>query len=179
MGRNTAPALTLAALAALEGGADPVLVVTPADQTVVNAGAFTAAMQRAVAEAENGNIVILGVTPTHPETGYGYIQTSTSVRGEDDAIHVVQRFVEKPDAATAQTYLEEGNYYWNAGMFVLKASVWLKALDEFRPDILQATRAAWSERSADNTFVRPGKAEFASIPSESVDYAAMEHSCHQ
>ena len=175
VGRNTAPALTLAALAALDRGADPVLVVTPADQTVVNFSAFTAAMQQAVAEADNGTIVILGVTPTHPETGYGYIQTSPSVRGEVEAIQVVQRFVEKPDAVTARTYHNEGGYYWNAGMFVLKASVWLKVLEQFRPDILQATQAAWDKRSADNTFVRPGKAEFTAIPSESVDYAAMEH----
>lgn len=173
VGRNTAPALTLAALAAMEGGTDPVLVVTPADQTVVNADAFSAAMQQAVAEATNGTIVILGVTPDKPETGYGYIQIN---QAETNAsVSAVRRFVEKPDAATAQTYLNEGGYYWNAGMFVLKASVWFKALDQFRPDILQATQAAWTKRNADNTFVRPGKAEFAAIPSESVDYAAMEH----
>ena len=172
MGRNTAPALTLAALAAMEGGSDPVLVVTPADQTVMNADAFTAAMQSAVAEAAIGTIVILGVTPDKPETGYGYIQIN---QAEVNAgVSSVRRFVEKPDANTAQAYLTEGGYYWNAGMFVLKASVWLKALGQFRPDILLATQAAWEKRSADNTFVRPGKAEFAAIPSESVDYAAME-----
>ncbi|UFS55407.1 mannose-1-phosphate guanylyltransferase/mannose-6-phosphate isomerase [Comamonadaceae bacterium M7527] len=177
VGRNTAPALTLAALAATEGGADPVLVVTPADQTVVNAAALTVALQQAVAEAADGSIVILGVTPDKPETGYGYIQTAqaSSLRGKAEAIQLVQRFVEKPDAATAQTYLKEGGYFWNAGIFVLKASVWLKALGQFRPDILQATQAAWDKRSADNQFVRPGKAEFAAIPAESVDYAAMEH----
>lgn len=176
VGRNTAPALTLAALAALEGGDDTVLVVTPADQTVVNADAFTFAMQQAVAEAATGTIVILGVKPDRPETGYGYIQIRP--RGSDPLIANVldvTRFVEKPDAATAQSYLNEGGYYWNAGMFVLKASVWLKVLEQFRPDILQATQTAWTKRSADNKFVRPGKAEFAAIPSESVDYAAMEH----
>ena len=173
VGRNTAPALTLAALAALDGNVDPVLVVTPADQTVVNADAFTSAMQQAVAEAANGNIVILGVTADKPETGYGYIQVN---QAEANAgLHAVRCFVEKPDASTAQSYLNEGGYYWNAGMFVLKASVWLKALEQFRPDILQATQAAWDKRSADDKFVRPGKAEFAAIPSESVDYAAMEH----
>ena len=173
VGRNTAPALTLAAFAAMEGGADPVLVVTPADQTVVKADAFTAAMQQAVAEAANGTIVILGVTPDKPETGYGYIQINQAEANAGP--RTVRRFVEKPDASTAQAYLKEGGYYWNAGMFVLKASVWLKALGQFRPDILQATQAAWDKRSDDNTFVRPGKAEFAAIPSESVDYAAMEH----
>lgn len=174
VGRNTAPALTLAALAAMDGGVDPVLVVTPADQTVVNPAAFTNAMQQAVKEADNGTIVIFGVTPTHPETGYGYIQTSPLVRGGIDAIQWVKRFVEKPDAVTAQTYLNECGYYWNSGMFVLKASVWLKALEEFRPDILRATQSAWGKRSADKKFVRPDKVEFAAIPSESIDYAAIE-----
>lgn len=172
-GRNTAPALTLAALAALEGGNDPVMVVTPADQTVAIADSFTLAMQNAVAEATNDSIVILGVTPDKPETGYGYIQISPA--HANACIHAVSRFVEKPDATTAQAYLNEGGYYWNAGIFVLKASVWVKALEQFRPDILHAAQAAWDKRSADNTFVRPGKAEFAAIPSESVDYAAMEH----
>jgi len=128
--------------------------------------------------AEQGSIVILGITPDRPETGYGYIQTSPSLRGEAEAIHPVQRFVEKPDASTAQQYLIEGGYYWNAGMFVLKASVWLKAMEQFRPDILQATQAAWEARSTDanlgTPFVRPGKAEFLAIPSESIDYAVME-----
>jgi mannose-1-phosphate guanylyltransferase/mannose-6-phosphate isomerase len=174
-GRNTAPALTLAALAAFESGADPVLVVTPADQTVVNTDAFTAAMQQAVAEAANGTIVILGVTPDKPETAYGYIQTAPSLRSEAKAIQVVNRFVEKPDAQTAQQYLSEGNYFWNAGVFVLKASTWLRALGQFRPDILRVTKAAWEKRSADNTFIRPGKAEFTDVPAESVDYAVMEH----
>ncbi len=178
VGRNTAPALTLAALAAMESGADPVLVVTPADQTVVNADAFTSAMKQAVSEAALGTIVILGVTPDKPETGYGYIQVARHCEDRSDAAiqsHDVQRFVEKPNQATAETYINEGGYYWNAGMFVLKASVWLKALGQFRPDILLATQAAWDKRSADNTFVRPGKAEFVAIPSESVDYATMEH----
>jgi mannose-1-phosphate guanylyltransferase/mannose-6-phosphate isomerase len=177
VGRNTAPALTLAALAAMQHGQDPVLVVTPADQTVANPATFTEAMHRAIAQAEQGSIVILGVTPTHPETGYGYIQAS--LRGEAEAIHPVQRFVEKPNLAIAQQYLNEGGYYWNAGMFVLKASVWLKALEQFRPDILQATQQAWTARTADantnTSFIRPGKAEFEAIPSESVDYAVMEH----
>lgn len=171
-GRNTAPALTLAALAAVECGNDPVLVVTPADQTVADSAAFTSATQFAIQEAVNGTIVILGVTPDRPETGYGYIQIDKSESGK--SAQTVKRFVEKPDEATAKTYLAEGGYYWNAGMFVLKASIWLKALEQFRPDILEGTRSAWAKRSADAQFVRPGKAEFAAIASESVDYAAME-----
>jgi mannose-1-phosphate guanylyltransferase/mannose-6-phosphate isomerase len=172
VGRNTAPALTLAALTAQVDGQDPVLVVTPADQTVVNTAAFTQAMQQAVREASGGSVVILGVTPDRPETGYGYIQAQAqNVAG---AISV-QRFVEKPNADIAQQYFNEGGYYWNAGMFVLKASVWLNALAAFRPDIAESTTIAWNGKTQDNTFVRPGKAEFTAIPSESIDYAVMEH----
>lgn len=177
VGRNTAPALTLAALATLEQGEDPVLVVSPADQTVTNPAAFAAAMQRAVLEAVTGTVVILGVKPAHPETGYGYIQCgrdNSAAHNFTTTPQPVHRFVEKPNTETAQQYLAEGSYFWNAGMFVLKASVWLKALNQFRPDILQATQIAWDKRSADGKFVRPGKTEFAAIPSESVDYAAME-----
>ena len=209
VGRNTAPALTLAALAAVQNGQDPVLVVTPADQTVANPAAFTAALQQAISAAANGTIVILGITPDRPETGYGYIQVERhdedchGLRPRNDdgdpphreehsdaavedarhceassavAIHPLQvlRFVEKPNAATAQQYLSEGNYYWNAGMFVLKASVWLQALEQLRPDIASATSAAWAARSQDNAFVRPNKDLFIRIPSESIDYAVME-----
>jgi len=171
MGRNTAPALTLAALAAAEHGADPVLVVTPADQTVTDDAAFTAAMRQAVRLAAQGSIAILGIRPDRPETGYGYIRSAT-VAG--DGAPAVERFVEKPDLATAEGYLKEGCYHWNAGMFVLKASVWMQALKRWRSDIAEATRAAWAVRATDAKFVRPGKAEFAAVPAESVDYAVME-----
>lgn len=170
VGRNTAPALTLAALAALENGDDPVLVVTPADQTVADASAFNGAMHDAIRQAAEGAIVILGVTPDRPETGYGYIQAVVA----HTSTLVVERFVEKPDEATARQYLAEGGYYWNAGMFVLKASVWLQAIESFRPDIAATTRAAWARRSTDAAFVRPGQGEFADIPSDSIDYAVME-----
>jgi mannose-1-phosphate guanylyltransferase/mannose-6-phosphate isomerase len=172
--RNTAPALTLAALAATQDGQDPVLVVTPADQTLSNTAAFTAAVQQAIQAATDGNIVIMGVTPKQPETGYGYIQTKTSSKDVPETIHTVHCFVEKPNLQTAQQYLLAGGYFWNAGIFVLKASVWLKVLAQFRPDILQATQAAWASKTQDGSFVRPGKTEFSFIPSESVDYAVME-----
>ena len=169
VGRNTAPAVTLAALAALQDGGDPVLVVTSADQTVTDGAAFTQALRGAVAMAGDGAITVLGITPDRPETGYGYIRA--------DGTKVAQ-FVEKPDQATAEKYVASGVYYWNAGMFVLKASVWMAALDRFRPDIAAACRAAWAARSTDENkgarFVRPGKAEFTAVPSESVDYAVME-----
>ncbi len=188
-GRNTAPALTLAALAATENGQDPVLVVTPADQTIADAAAFSAAVQQAIVQAAEGNIVILGVTPDKPETGYGYIKTEimdARMRGHDKetvipanaGIHApitVAAFVEKPNLETAQKYLQEGGYFWNAGMFVLRASVWLKALQTFRPDIAQACQAAWAGKKKDDSFIRPGLEEFAVIPAESVDYAVMEH----
>jgi mannose-1-phosphate guanylyltransferase/mannose-6-phosphate isomerase len=175
-GRNTAPALTLAALAAMQNGQDPVLVVTPSDQTIANQAAFTAALQQAIAQASQGNIVILGVTPDKPKTGYGYIRTEqiSSVNQVANVLNVAA-FVEKPNQATAEGYLQEGGYYWNSGMFVLKASVWLAAIGQFAPAILQATRTAWDAKKSDGAFVRPGKAEFEAIPSESVDYAVMEH----
>jgi mannose-1-phosphate guanylyltransferase/mannose-6-phosphate isomerase len=172
MGRNTAPAMTLAALHAAAKGADPVLVVTPADQTVTDDPAFTAALRQAVRDAAEGAFVILGVTPNRPETGFGYIRTQAAA-GDVQALDVAQ-FVEKPDAATAQRYVADGGYYWNSGMFVVRASVWLKALERFRPDIAAATGAAWATHTVDASFVRPGKAEFSAIPSESVDYAVME-----
>jgi mannose-1-phosphate guanylyltransferase/mannose-6-phosphate isomerase len=172
VGRNTAPAVTLAALQALEGeGAtiDPVLVVMSSDQTVTDGLAFTAALRRAIAMAAEGAITILGITPDRPETGYGYIRTD----GEK-----VAQFVEKPDLATAERYLAAGGYFWNAGMFVLRASAWMAALDRFRPDIASACRSAWAARTIDHNpdakFIRPAKAEFAAVPSESVDYAVME-----
>lgn len=171
VGRNTAPALTLGALAAIENGDDPVLVVVPADQTIANTLCFVDSVQQAIDVASQGEIVILGVVPERPETGYGYIK---AMGASNSAAALVERFVEKPDAQTAQQYLDEGNYFWNAGMFVLKASVWLQALEQFRPDILQATQTAWSTRSQDRGFVRPSKNSFADIPAESIDYAVME-----
>lgn len=175
-GRNTAPALTLAALAALESNADPVLIVVPADQTVADQPAFTRVMQQAVREAEDGAIIILGISPDCPETGYGYIKTVNVPPSAvlPAPIFFVERFIEKPDAVTALSYLTEGGYYWNAGMFVLKASVWMAALECYRPDIAHATREAWVRRSLDQKFIRPGKVEFTAIPAESIDCAVME-----
>ena len=134
-GRNTAPALTLAALYAQDQAVgtnnDPILVVTPADQTVKDGAAFTKALQEGLEIAKEGAIAILGITPSAPETGYGYIKMGSQL--------TVERFVEKPDVQMAKQYLEDGGYFWNGGMFVLKASVWLAALKEFRPDILATT----------------------------------------
>jgi mannose-1-phosphate guanylyltransferase/mannose-6-phosphate isomerase len=182
-GRNTAPALSLAALQALDNrveGLDPVLVITPADQTVQNQAAFVKALQDCVAviaeDKTKKTIAILGITPSAPETGYGYIQRN-SVKGKNNEFTVAQ-FVEKPDAKTAQAYLADGSYLWNSGMFVLRASTWLAALAEYRPDIAKATEAAWNnkvlDQSGEVTFVRPDKALFTAVPSESIDYAVIE-----
>jgi len=169
--RNTAPALTLAALQATENGGDPILIVTPADQAVVDEVAYALALQTALSAAADGAIVILGVTPDRAETGYGYIQAEGTAFG---AVCDVRAFVEKPDLPTAQGYLAHGGYYWNAGMFVLRASTWLQALERFRPDMAQAARAAWPARTVDAAFVRPGKEGFAAVPAESIDYAVIE-----
>ena len=168
--RNTAPALTLAALAALEAGDDPVMVVSPADQVVEHTAVFVDVARQAIERASHGDIVIFGVPPDRPETGYGYIQAQSGKAGANP----VQRFVEKPNLQTAQAYLSEGGYFWNAGLFVLKASVWLQALGQFRPDILDATRTAWHARASDMMFLRPDADLFKAVPSESVDYAVME-----
>jgi mannose-1-phosphate guanylyltransferase/mannose-6-phosphate isomerase len=140
---------------------------------VTDGAAYSAALQAAIRAAVNGSIVILGVTPDRPETGYGYIRAS-GASGDGEGVRKVQAFVEKPDLATAQNYLAEGGYFWNAGMFVLRASTWLHALERFRSDIAQATRAAWQGKTTDAQFIRPDKAGFAAIPSESIDYAVME-----
>ena len=176
VGKNTAPALTLAALFAQEREGDSILLITPADQTVADSGAFTAALRKSVEIAQTGAIAILGITPTSPQTGYGYIKVKEGASSEDG--FVVERFVEKPNALTAQSYLQDGGYFWNGGMFVLKASVWLAALREFRPDILEATQKAWQSKVEDDAggaqFIRPEKEVFNTIPAESIDYAVIE-----
>jgi len=181
--RNTAPALSLAALQVLDHDTedlDPILVITPADQTVQNQAAFVKALQDCVAvvaeDQTKKTIAILGITPTTPETGYGYIQRN-GTKGKNNEFAIAQ-FVEKPDTKMAQVYLEDGNYLWNSGMFVLRASTWLAALAEYRPDITKATVAAWNNKVIDQSgevaFVRPDKALFTAVPSESIDYAVIE-----
>jgi len=145
---------------------------------VTNGAAFTKALQSAVQIAQSGAIAILGITPSAPETGYGYIKTQNKTSTDSADEYTVERFVEKPDAPTATQYLKDGGYFWNGGMFVLKASVWLSALGEFRPDILAATQAAWQAKTQDDSgdalFIRPGKEAFNATPSESIDYAVIE-----
>lgn len=169
-GHNTAPALTLAALAALENGDDPVLVVTPADQTIINSVTFTRAIHVAISQAVSGAIVIFGIKPDRPETGYGYIKMRAD---NTENSPVVESFVEKPDTVSAQCFLDEGGYFWNAGIFVLKASVWLQAVEYFRPDISEPICLAWEKRTCDSIFSRPGQVEFTAVPNESIDNAVI------
>lgn len=169
VGRNTAPALTLAALQAISKGQDPVLVVTPADQAISDLPAFQACLRQALVLAERDSIVILGIRPDRPETGFGYIKTAVV---QNDS--TVQQFVEKPDPETAARYLADGSYFWNSGLFVLKASIWLDAIRKFSPDVLNAVQGAYEGREADPPFLRPDRAAFARTPSISVDYAVME-----
>jgi len=185
-GRNTAPALTLAAFYARggqEGGIvenDPILVVTPADQTIQNQAAFVKSLQDCVdvvnADETRKTIAILGVSPSSPETGYGYIKRKGLIGSHQE--YVVEKFVEKPDAETAKSYCANGNYLWNSGMFVMRASTWLDALNKFRTDICDLAETAWIARSSDLvgdvTFIRPDKEIFKAIPSESIDYAVIE-----
>ncbi len=174
-GKNTAPALTLAALDATNDKQDPILVITPADQSIQDQVAFSKSLLRAIEVASRDTVVILGVKPTKPETGYGYIQIQREIGGN---VNPVIRFTEKPNSVTAKQYLDQGDFYWNSGMFVLKASLWLKALSLFRKDIAIATQIAWKDRQYDQLnqveFVRLNRELFSQIPADSIDYAVIE-----
>ena len=173
-GRNTAPALTLAALVAARAGTtDPVLLVMPADHVITDVDAFQAVVRAGAALAASEHaIVTFGITPDAPETGYGYIQAGAALADEDS--YAIARFVEKPDAATAQQYLDAGGYYWNSGLFMVRASVWLAAMKSCRADISRACEQAVEQGATDGEFVRVERAAFAACPSDSIDYAVME-----
>lgn len=172
-GRNTAPALTVAALVAIHDGADPVLLVMPADHVITDEAAFRQALEEAMRLADGGQIVTFGIVPTAPETGYGYIRGGANLAGS--AARVVAGFAEKPDVARAQSYLDSGEYFWNSGIFVLKASVWLAAIGENKPAVLSACQAAVASGERDSDFFRLDNKAFLSCPSDSIDYAVMEH----
>ncbi|QTL39803.1 mannose-1-phosphate guanylyltransferase/mannose-6-phosphate isomerase [Xenorhabdus budapestensis] len=172
-GRNTAPAIALAALTALQtvnNDEDPLLLVLAADHIIRDEEAFTKVVQQAIPYATAGKLVTFGIVPTHAETGYGYIQRGVK---QEDAFTVAQ-FVEKPDAITAEQYLQSGEYYWNSGMFLFRASRFLQELKTFRPDIYSACVTAVGTINPDLDFVRVDKSAFLVCPSESVDYAVME-----
>ena len=172
IGRNTAPALTLAAMQAMEDHEDPVLVVTPSDQTVQDQAVFTKSLHDAIESASTGSIVVLGIKPTKADTGFGYIRQD-KIKDEHQSYKVIQ-FMEKPDADTAEKYIKSGEYFWNGGMFVLRASVWLKAIQHFSPAIYEATLKAFNQKTTDDLFIRPDENLFKTIPTNSIDYAVIE-----
>ncbi|HAS8479218.1 TPA: mannose-1-phosphate guanylyltransferase/mannose-6-phosphate isomerase [Vibrio vulnificus] len=171
VGRNTAPAIALAALHALKSNDDPLLLVLAADHVIQNQTAFTQAVENAVKPAKQGMLVTYGIVPTAPETGYGYIKQGEAV---SDTAYRVAQFVEKPSLTTAEQYLASGEYYWNSGMFLFKASRFLEELKIYRPDILQACEAAMHGSRHDLDFIRLEEDAFIQCPDDSVDYAVME-----
>ncbi|MEF3090109.1 mannose-1-phosphate guanylyltransferase/mannose-6-phosphate isomerase [Raoultella scottii] len=175
IGRNTAPAIALAALTAIKNGEDPLLLVLAADHVIENTAIFHKAVNEAVIFAEQGKLVTFGIVATGPETGYGYIHRGESQSGKI-AAYAVSRFVEKPNIETAKAYLTSGEYYWNSGMFLFRASRYLDELSKFRPDILAACEKSIASIKYDTIadFIRINKEAFFSCPDESIDYAVME-----
>lgn len=171
MGRNTAPALTLAALHGLRNGNDPVLLAMPADHVINNLAAFRNAVRLGVAHARQGKVVTFGIVPDQPETGYGYIRGTALATGGYCAI---AGFVEKPDRATAERYLASGEYFWNSGIYMMKASEWIKLIGLHHPGILQACEKSFADAQHDENFIRIAADHFAQCPSDSIDYAVME-----
>ena len=172
VGRNTAPALTLAALTAAEEG-DPILLVMPADHVIGDLGAFQHAIAVGAAAARIGALVTFGIVPDRAETGYGYIRAG-AVLAAGEGARTLEEFVEKPDRETAERYVSSGEYYWNSGIFMMKASVWMAAITHFNPDMARSCSAAIDGRSQDADFVRLDAAAFERSPSDSIDYAVME-----
>ncbi|HEU0152042.1 MAG TPA: mannose-1-phosphate guanylyltransferase/mannose-6-phosphate isomerase [Arenimonas sp.] len=198
VGRNTAPAIAAAALQAQADGSDPLLLVLPSDHVIRDEAGFRAAVQAAVPAAEGGQLVTFGVVPAAPETGYGYIKAAPSPVGAPSGanlsakgfapegaptegqsvgraeVRAVERFVEKPDLATAQAYVASGDYFWNSGMFLFRASRYLDELQAFAPAMLAAARAALAGATRDVDFLRLDRAAFEACPADSIDYAVME-----
>lgn len=179
--RSTAPALTIAALYVeklLKHGQDLTLLVMPADHLVADVQGFADSIRIAAGLATESHIVTFGITPTSPETGYGYIEVGskglTQTTEDATCYHRVMSFVEKPDVSTAQSYLVSGNYLWNSGIFMMKPGIWMSELARFRPDILEFCRSAFLAGQSDGSFFRPGP-EFIDCPVESIDYAVMEY----
>ncbi|WP_431026572.1 mannose-1-phosphate guanylyltransferase/mannose-6-phosphate isomerase [Paraburkholderia phenoliruptrix] len=170
--RDTAPALTLAALAAASGGDDVILVAMPADHAIENLPALHEAIQTAAVHADAGAIATLGVPPTGADTGFGYIRLGAAL---EDGAYRIERFVEKPAPELAAQYVESGNYWWNSGMFVVRASVWLALIKQFQPQIHDACVRAYAGAKVTEGCVVPDAEAFLQSPSDSIDYAVMEH----
>ncbi|MEY3090519.1 MAG: hypothetical protein RL113_835 [Pseudomonadota bacterium] len=172
VGRNTAPAIALACLAL-----DPneLVLVTPSDHLIKDEEAYTIVLEKAKELAEKNNLVTFGITPTFPETGFGYIEAKASVDGDSDGGLDVVNFHEKPDFNTASKYIEAGNYYWNSGMFMFKAGVFLEELKKYSPDIFSSCETALNNASTED-IIRIKHEDMLSIPEDSIDYAVMEKS---
>jgi mannose-1-phosphate guanylyltransferase/mannose-6-phosphate isomerase len=171
-GRNTAPAIALAALLAKDVDPDVLLLIMPADHVIKDVAAFQAAVLRGVDAAKDGKLVTFGIVPASPETGYGYIKSTP----DGVAVVPVEAFVEKPDTATALEYLEDGGYFWNSGMFLFSAGAYLDELQQLAPDMFEACETSMAGKTYDGDFVRPDPNSFARCPSDSIDYAVMEKS---
>nr|ACV53833.1 ManC [Escherichia coli] len=174
VGRNTAPAIALAALSAIENGDDPILLVLAADHIINNKLAFHQAIKSAFKFALQGRLVTFGIVPTGPETGYGYIHRGQEETLDEQIAYQVSRFVEKPNKETAESYIASGEYYWNSGMFMFRAKKYLEELEKFRPDILDACKAAIQGCKESDEFIKVDRDLFIACPDESVDYAVME-----
>lgn len=170
VGRNTAPAIALAAMTAVKKGQDPLLLVLAADHIISDSEEFRQVVAQASEFAAADNLVTFGIVATGPETGYGYIKRGV----EKSGAYSVQQFVEKPDLATAKGYVSSGEYYWNSGMFIFKASIYLAELKQHRPDIYSACEQAMAEVDPDLDFIRVNKEAFLACPDDSIDYAVME-----
>ena len=174
IGRNTAPAACLAALALLDLTEDALMLLLPSDHAIAEVSAFAAAVERAAAAAERGALVAFGIAPAHAETGYGYIRRGEPFAGADEVYRIAE-FVEKPEPDRAREYVASGEYSWNSGMFLFPARLYLDELERLRPDIVRACREAHRAARQDADFIRIDKAAFAACPAESIDYAVMEH----
>jgi len=169
-GRNTAPAIALAAIHALSQGTDPLLLVLAADHVISDVAAFHAAIKQAIVSAELGNLVTFGIVPTHPEMGYGYIKAEKT---SEEAFPITS-FVEKPDIQTAQHYVDSGDYYWNSGMFLFRASRYLEELHKYQPTIHTQCVKAMASTTLNMDFIRINHEAFKACPNDSIDYAVME-----
>ncbi|MEE9446064.1 MAG: mannose-1-phosphate guanylyltransferase/mannose-6-phosphate isomerase [Cocleimonas sp.] len=174
VGKNTAPAVAIAALQATQNDQDALLLVLPADHVIQDNKAFHQAIELAVKAAKNNKLVTFGIVPHKPETGYGYVKRGEAQTYAEDTLYNVAEFVEKPNLATAEKYVNSGDYYWNSGMFLFKASVFLHELEQFNPEMLDACRHSLSDAKHDLDFLRLEKEAFKACPSDSIDYAVME-----
>jgi mannose-1-phosphate guanylyltransferase/mannose-6-phosphate isomerase len=174
VGRNTAPAIAVAALAALRENPGAILAVMPSDHVVKDDAKFIEGVKRAAKVAATGRLVLFGIKPDEPHTGYGYIKQGAPLEGFNGGAYLVESFAEKPDKATAEKYLAAGGYYWNSGIFVLNARTYLEEIARLEPAILEAARGALAKATDDLGFLRLDKASFAQSPNISIDYAVME-----